>query len=354
MDLYGDFYSPVKLLSYGRRLNISIGSRSIGKSTGIGMHLLKDFIENGHRFIYMRRTKDETDDTAPNYFGDAVSILNDNGFSINDFSYINNKYFLNGELCGYSLSLRRQSKAKSMGISNVWWILYDEFMITPGESSFYLGGRNNMTREVDAMASLIQTVDRKKGKAFRNEVRVFLVGNAGTLYNPFLMNFDIDAMLRPETKYLAPKKEDYVVEMTDQVEATKDFKNSFGYYMSSKKVKAYAYENKFYDTLGAEAFILKKPDGPRSPLLTFEYDGENYGVYGYERAGYLYVSHEPTNRGKVLALTAQDHKPNYLMFENYRGHPGLVLIKDMYDKGAIRFFDLKCKSVIDFYLKYAI
>ena len=140
MDLYGIFYNPTKLLSYGRVLNFSIGSRSIGKSTGFAIMMLKDYIEKGRQFIYVRRTQDETQLTAPSYFDNAVDIMKSKGFDIQDFYYKGGEYYLNGELCGYAIPLSLQQKYKSSNYSSVWWILYDEFMIMPGSTARYIGG----------------------------------------------------------------------------------------------------------------------------------------------------------------------------------------------------------------------
>lgn len=350
-ELYGKFYSPAKLLSYGKVQNFSIGSRSIGKSTGIAIFLLKEFIEKGHMFVYVRRTKDETDLTAPAYFDNAVNILMDKGYKIQEFVYKGGEYFLNGKLCGFAIPLSLQQKYKSGNYSKVWWILYDEFMVAPGSGARYIGGSTNASAEVDAMASLFQTIDRGIGKAFRNETRIFFVGNAGTFFNPFFVAYGIDRMLRPDTKYLAPKNEIFVVELTSETEATKDIKESNGYKMSTERTKAYAYDNKFAD-LGSEVFIVKDPPGRHTMLVNIIYDGNTYGVYSYPDAGYLYICHKPCDGKPTIAITTDDHAPNYLMIKTWHGHPITQLIKQMYDLGSIRFSDFKCKMVIDFYLSY--
>lgn len=351
MNIYGKFYNPTKLLSYGRVLNFSQGSRSIGKSTGFAIMLLIDFIKNGHMWIYTRRTEDETQLTAPTYFDNAVDILNANGYNI-AVKYNGGRYYCNDKLAGYAIPLSLQQKYKSSNYSTVWWILYDEFMRMPGGAANYLGGKTNSMAEVEAMTSLYQTVDRGIGRAFRNETRIIFVGNAGSFFNPFYINYGIDRLLRPDTKYLAPKNEIYVVELTGETEATAEIKASYGYQMSTEKTKAYAYDNKFADLLGGDLFILNKPKGRRDPLCNLIYEGETYGVYMYEREGYLYISHEAIPGRVELSLTTEDHKPNYLLMHNWRGHPITQTIKVMYDKGALRFADHKCKMVIDFYLKY--
>lgn len=356
MNIYGIFYNPTKILSYGRVLNFSQGSRSIGKSTGFAIMLLLEWIKNKHMWIYTRRTEDETHLTAPTYFDNAVNILNSHGYNVK-VVYNGGRYYCNDVLCGYAIPLSLQQKYKSSNYSAVWWILYDEFMRMPGGSSNYLGGKTNSMAEVEAMTSLYQTVDRDVGRSFRNETRIIFVGNAGSFFNPFYINYGIDRLLRPDTKYLAPKSTEakpclYVVEMTGETEATAEIRRSNGYLMSTEKTKAYAYENQFADLLGGDEFILKTPKGRRDPLCNLIYEGETYGVYMYEKEGYIYISHEGIPGRVELSLTTEDHKPNYLLMHNWRGHPITQTIKLMYDRGALRFADHKCKLVIDFYLKY--
>ena len=351
--LYGKFYNPIHLLSYGKVLNFTIGSRSIGKSTGFAIYLIKEYIEKGRRFIYVRRTQDETQLTAPNYFDNAVDIMKAAGYEIKAFSYKGGEYYLNGELCGYAIPLSLQQKYKSSDYSSVWYILYDEFMIAPGSSARYIGGKSMASAEVEAMTSLYQTVDRGIGRAFRNETRIIFVGNAGTFFNPFFINYGIDKYLRPDTKYLSPKNDIYVVELTTETEATKDIKASNGYKMSTERSKAYAYENKFAD-LSGDDFIVHNPTGRYSQILNLVCDNETYGVYSYPDAGYLYVSHRECEARPTISITTKDHTPNYLMIQTWHGHPTTQLIKQMYDLGSMRFADYKCKMVIDTYLKYDI
>lgn len=350
-DVYGKFYSPIPLLSYNKPLSFSIGSRSVGKSTGFALYLLREFIEKGRQFIYCRRTDEELKLTAPNYFDNAVNILKANGYEVESLIYKGGQYFLDDKVCGYAIPLSLQQKYKSGNYSEVFYIIYDEFMIMPGTTtSTYLGGKNSSS-EVDAMASLYQTVDRGIGRAFRNETKIIFIGNAGSFFNPFFINYGIDKFLRPDTKHLAPKDDIYVLEQTFETEATKEIKNSFGYLISTEKTKSYAYENRYADLSGDE-FIEKKPEGTYTALCNLVVEGNKYGVYQYSDAGYVYISHKVADGRPVLSLTTSDHKPNYLMMKSWHNHPITKRIKDMYDMGCIRFYDYKCKMAIDFYLRY--
>ena len=350
-DVYGIFYNPTKLLSYGKPLLFSLGCRSIGKSTGIALKLLIDFIEKGRQFIYCRRTKDELMLTAANYFDNAVSILRANGWDIDNVVFSGGVYKMGDRICGYAIPLNLQQKYKSSNYSDVWYILYDEFMVMPGSQSRYIGGKSNISAEVEAMTSLYQTVDRGIGRAFRNETTIIFVGNAGSFYNPFFITYEIDRYLRPDTKYLSPKDSLYVVEFTRETEATKLIKESYGYLMSTEKTRSYAYDNRFAD-LSGDSFIEKNPPGTRTPLCNLIYEGNCYGVFAYWDAGYIYISHKRAEGRPDISLTTVDHRPNYLMMTSWKGHPVTKRIKEMYDTGNIRFYDYKCKMVIDFYLSY--
>lgn len=351
-DIYGKFYSPQRALDYGRPYVFSVGARSIGKTTGWAIHILREFLKRGRQFIYVRRTQDETQLTAEHYFDTAASIVAKFDKCEVIVEYTGGEYYINGELAGFAIPLSLQNKYKSGNFSGVWYILYDEFMIMPGSSARYIGGRNNSSAEVDAMSSLYQTVDRGEGKAFRNETTVVFIGNAGTYYNPFFIAYDIDRYLRPDTKYLAPKGALYVVEQTAETEATKEIKQSYSYLLSTQATKDYAYGNKYADLMRSKDFIQKTPQGDRTPLVTMVYEGNRYAVYAYMDKGYIWMGHGTCDGRPVISLTCEDHKPNYLLISQWRGNYVTNLIKQMYDRGSIRFQDQKCKMVLDFYLRY--
>ena len=105
------WFSIIPALSYGKYLNMIVGPRYTGKSVGTAIYVLYDYLKNGHKFMYVRRTKDTLELTAVDWFTSAVEILKDNGYEI-EFSYDAKNYYLNGEHCGYALPLNAQQKVK--------------------------------------------------------------------------------------------------------------------------------------------------------------------------------------------------------------------------------------------------
>lgn len=351
--IFGIFYSPLKVLSYGRFLNMSVGLRSIGKSTGWAIFFLLEFLFFGRQFIYSRRTEKELNKSKKDYFSDAISIISEYTDGIKSFKIEGNEYFMNGERCGFAVPLGTQQQNRgSMQGSNIWWILYDEFMIMPGTNSSYLGGKGNISAEVDALLGLRETVDRKKGMSYRNEVRIILCGNAATYFNPFFIYYGVDRYLRPDTKYLAPKGELWMLEQTFETEATKEIEESVAYKLARGAHREYAFKNKYADLHNAN--FIEKVKGDKDPLFNFSYEGGIYGIWGYNDGGYIYVSNEECKGCDTYSLTTADHRPNYYMLSRYSDSYDTVMLKRMYDFGAVRFKTAKCKMVVDFFLRYDI
>lgn len=352
-DIYGDFYNPTRLISTGKPYLFSIGVRSSGKSTGWLIHLLKEYIRYGHQFIYLRRDKEELDATAENAFNNAIIIYNnyyknnDRGFfeQIKTFEYKKQTYYLNGEVCGYGMSLSTQQKAKSLPLSNVWWILYDEFLISKAGGR-YLGGKDNIYKECEALMSLFITVDRGIDKPFRNELRCICIGNNETYMSPIFMRMGIDKYLNKESKFINPKSEGWAVEQTYEVDALKDSKKSNAYLLSSDYNRAYSFGGGVFDNT-----FIGKPDCATFPLFNVKYNDFTYGIAQTENGG-IFVSMKPYNVTTTLALTGPDHAPNYQLAKEWRSSYFMVALRDAIRSGKILYETQKARFAIETFYAY--
>lgn len=347
-DIYGNFYNPTKILSYNRPYCISLGVRSIGKSTGFAIHVLQDFIKNKHQFVYMRRTLDELKSTAPSALNNAVRIINNyyGKTVIESCTFEKNTYYVNGEIAGYAVPLSLEQKYKSIDYSNVYWIIYDEFLPRNGK---YLGGKENPFFEVECLESFFQTCDRKVDEAYSNRVRLICIGNNMTYYNPLILSLGADKYLTTDTKYLAPKGEMYVIEQTLSVEATKDMKNSNVYKLATDKTRRYAFEG----GIDNNAFI-GKPGGKLETICNLVYKGETFGVF-YSQEGVVWVSkNKCPGNVKTIAITASDHSVNYMLIKNWHDSYETSILRQAYNSGCILFENGKCRFMINQYFMYDI
>ena len=350
-DIYGDFYNPTKLLSTHKPYLFSIGVRSAGKSTGFCIHLLKEYMKSGKQFIYMRRTKDELEANAHKAFNNAIWIYNDyykgkKGYpKIESFEFKNNVYYINEKIAGFAIPLSLQSKYKSIDFSNVWYVLYDEFLISESGGT-YLGGRENMFKECEAIMSLFITVDRRIGEAFRNELTMICIGNNETYQSPVFMRMGIDKFLTKETRFLNPKNEGWAVEQTFSVKALSEAKKSNAYLLSSDYTKSYAFEGGIFD----EKFI-GCPDGRLYPLFNIAYSGYTYGVYNTENYD-IYISTKECRDCPTLAATGKDHSPDYELIKQWHSNFYMTKLRDSIVKGKIWYENARCKYAIETFYGY--
>lgn len=348
-EIYGKFYSPEKALSFGRSNIFSVGSRSIGKSTGQAIYLLERYAKTGNGFVYVRRTKDELLETAAGQFNNAYDILKSYNHEVPAIEYKGGKFLTEkGETAGYAIGLSVCDKKKSspLTIGECSYIVYDEFLPRNGS---YLGGRGSM-EEVDAIASLYQSIDRRPGQSYGLGTKVIYLGNAYSFYNPFFIHYGIDKMLRTDTKYLAPKGKIQMVEQTKETEATKDIQKSVGYQMSTESTRLSAYENNLQGSAGN---FIKKIKRPMEKMFAIEYEGERYSINMIDSMGILYIKRDNGPAPFIISATTEDHKPNYLLINRYSYHPATLELKSCFERGAVFFEDGKCQYMLLNYLMYS-
>lgn len=345
-EIYGEFYSPDKILSYGKPLNISVGSRSIGKSTGWAIKLLSDYTQNKKRWCYVRRDKDEVGLTAATWFDNAFDILRDGGWEP-PLPHLEKGVYYDDDknVLGYAVPLALQHKYKSVAYTDVWWEVYDEFLPMNGR---YLGGAGSM-KEVECIMSLYQTLDRGRGKAFRNEVKIVCVGNAYNYYNPIFIHYGVDKYLRTDTRYLSPKKGLWVVEQTRETEATKKIKTSFAYRLSTDTTKSQMYDNML---LGNAGSFIQKVTAPMHGLFNIIYEGVRYGVYLVPSKGKIYVCQRPCETNINICATTDDHKPNYLMIRRAAMFGATAELKSCFERGDVIFDSGKSQYMLYNYMLY--
>jgi hypothetical protein len=185
------------ILQHDFDYNFIVGGRSNGKTTGYQLEVaLPNYLNNKEQFVKIVRTND---DTVPLLNEDWIDVnvknkLKDKGLTyvyyrktfyigtIKDYEDYGLKKFVQekADVWGYVIPLSQQARYKSSDRSKVSTIVFDEFAIA--EEYMYL------PNEVEQLMSLISTIIRS-----RDNVKVFFIGNALSLKNPYFDYFGIDA-----------------------------------------------------------------------------------------------------------------------------------------------------------------
>lgn len=185
------------ILQHDFDYNFIVGGRSNGKTTGYQLEVaLENYLNNKEQFVKIVRTND---DTVPLLNEDWIDVnvknkLKSKGLTyvyyrktfyiglIKDYEDYGLKKFVQekADVWGYVIPLSQQARYKSSDRSKVSTIVFDEFAIA--DEYMYL------PNEVEQLMSLISTIIRS-----RDNVKVFFIGNALSLKNPYFDYFGIDA-----------------------------------------------------------------------------------------------------------------------------------------------------------------
>ncbi len=195
------FYSYDRVCSYDGTINFIVGGRSIGKTYGKQIRVIKRAFKFGEEFVWVRRDKDElrtaintffdaVSDEFPGYFFRVVGNVAEGAKGIpENFALLpqgEQKEILKKVTfvtLGYFIALTQAQKFKGSAFPKVRTMVFDEFILEKGF-------RRYMPDEVNTFLNLYSTINRKRqGK---DRVRAYLLANAVSLDNPYFIHYDID------------------------------------------------------------------------------------------------------------------------------------------------------------------
>lgn len=352
-EIYGNFWSPDHLLSYNKPLNISLGVRGLGKSTGCGIKCIGDYYDNKKLFIYTRRNDVELRQTMKDYFYGPLMIYNEKFGTKHDWTLEDGRYIdENKNTVGFAVPLSQADKYKSapFGALGVRTIIYDEFVLAKGKETGYLGNKETPYLEYDLLIRLYQTVDRAPGHSFLNETKIFCLGNFANLYNPILLGCGADKYMNINSKVVAPKDALWVVELTSEVGATSEMRSSYGYQLARAEIAKGDYDNNGYIT----GDNIKTMKGVMNPLLNVDYKGRGYGIYLCEKEGVVYVSEKQSTAVRTIALTMGDGKINQVTAVKWNKSTQMQVVRRFAEMGLCVFQTPRARTDLLTYLNFTL
>lgn len=335
------YYDGAKLLSLmdinGQKPEIYMvtTNRSGGKTTYFGRLCTKKFRDKGEKFAIIYRFNYELDDCADKFFKD-IGKLFFKGCTMTSKRKANGIYhelFLDGESCGYAISLNSADQLKKYShlFSDVVRMMFDEFQ---SETNHYC------TDEVRKLISIHTSIARGNGE-FVRYVPVYMIANPVTIINPYYVEMGISERLTDNTKFLRGDGfvlEQGYVESASVAQSQSAFNRAFAKnsYVGYSSQAVYLNDNK--------AFI-EKPDGVGRYLATIRYKGVDYGVREFAEAGVIYCDNKPDATYPIkLTVTTDDHQINYVMLK--RNDFFLSNMRWFFERGCFRFKDLRCKEAV--------
>ena len=332
------WFNPNQILSYKTLVSVVVGMRGGGKTYGFKKKAIRDFIDKGEQFIWLRRYGTETDEVKKTFFNDIRGDV-DLKKRYGDISYKvdGDDIVINDKIAGHFISLSTASKYKSTAYPKVTMIIFDEFIIERGMLRY-------MQSEVDMLYGLIETVQRQ-----RDNLRCILIANAVKFNNPYFIEWRV----RPFKKgFLHMKDRSVVIQMYVNKEFQKEKQESrIGKLTQGSDYYNMAIMNWFEDD--NEKFIAKKPNSAYY-RCTVRFEGDDYGFWLDPVKGRMYVNRQVDKNTRFkYTLSQKDHDINYYLVKSFNG-THIKEIVECYQLGVLYFSDVRVKGVVMEMLMYFI
>ena len=346
-DFMPQYYDGTKLLSMqdmnGNKpeIYISTSNRSAGKTTYFNRLCVNRFLDKGEKFALLYRFNYELDDCADKFFKDISALFfpNMEMESKRRASGIYHELFLDNKSCGYALSLNSADQIKKYShlFSDIMRMIFDEFQ---SETNHYC------VDEVKKLLSVHTSVARGQGEQVRY-VPVYMLSNPVSIINPYYVEMGISARLKDDTKFL--RGDGFVLEQGFISSASEEQKSS-GFNRAFAKNDYVAYSSECVYLNDNKSFV-DKPTGKSRYICTLKYKGTDFGLKEFTEDGFIYCDDKPdiTFKTKITVTTA-DHEVNYVMLK--RNDFFLSNLRYLFERGAFRFKDMRCKEAVLSALSY--
>lgn len=337
----GNYYDGTKLLSLtdinGNRPEIYMctTNRTGGKTTYFGRLVVNRFLDKREKFGLLYRYNYELDDCAEKFFKD-IGELFFNGYTMTSKKRAKGIYhelYLNGEPCGYAVSINSadQVKKNSHFFSDVKRLIFDEFQ---SESNTYC------PNEIKKFISVHTSMARGQGEQNRY-LPVYMLSNPVSIINPYYVELGISARLTDETRFL--RGDGFVLEQ-GFVESAADAQKSSGFNKAFSRNSYVAYSSESVYLNDNKAFV-DRPQGVGRYMATLKYNGQTYGIREFAEAGVIYCDDRADETFPLkITVTTDDHELNYVMLK--RNDLFLFNLRYYFERGCFRFKDLRCKEAV--------
>lgn len=343
-----DFYDWHKTLSYDADVTMVIGPRGVGKTFGLRKQCIKDFLKDGSRFVEVVRFKAELSGVADGYFNRLQDLPDFEDYIFRTdarYGWIakippegeegQKKPKPDWKLITYFIALSDAQRMKKRTFDKVRRIIFDESILESSDRY-----HNYLPNEFGILANLVDTVSRERADNDSLRPRVYLLGNACDLSNPYFAAYGVGTDLKFGYRWYADK-----TFLLHYVEAGEYGRQKLrgtvaGRMMRGTAAAEIAIENKF---VGVNSEFVKSKPSRAKFTFGIKCNGKTFGIWIDMQGGLYYVTDNiPNNTDKpIFALTAEDNRINYIAARS--ATKTLSYFKEVYYMNLVRYNTLNVK-----------
>jgi hypothetical protein len=325
------YYVFDKIRSYNGTYNFLVGGRGLGKTYGAKKKAIKDALEKGDEFIYVRRYKNELTVAKSTFFADLLHEFPKYDFKVSGSYALAAPANTRDEkkrdwvIIGYFVALSTSQNQKSVSYPKVKTIIYDEFIIETGMLHY-------LPNESVVFNNFYSTVDRSQDKT-----RVYFLANSVSIMNPYFIAYDITPEKITEFMLLyknATTGRHFVVchFPNSDAFATSVYETDFGQFIKGTEYAEYAVGNAFSDNNDS---LLDTKDSKSRYLFTLECKNGMFSVwFNMFTSAYFVQSKLPKAQEIYTMIPTKMTTDKILM--NFSDRP-LAYLRSAFKQGTVSF-----------------
>lgn len=318
MAKYYDWHTT---LSYNADVTMVVGARGIGKTYGLRKQCILDFLKHGWRFVEIVRYKKELSSVSDGYFS---KLAHDEAFKKyvfrTDARYMYIADNVEGEkdekgrqvktqwmVCGYFAALTEAQMQKKRTYDNVRRLIFDEAILE--RSDRY---HRYLLNEFATLANLVDTVSRERADTVGVQPRLYLLGNALDIANPYFARYKVGTDLQYGFRWYDHKTFLLHYVKDDEYAAEKMAGTVAGRMLAMSGDAGIASSNEFQ--MVSDEFVYPKPKRAKFSF-GIVLNGKRYGIWNDLSEGYVHVTGSIPNGmdKRTFTLTMADSRTNYMM-----------------------------------------
>jgi len=326
-----NYYDWQRVFSYNALFNFSITERGLGKTYGFLISRIRQTYYTHRKTIMLTKFQNELEGKHSYQQSVFSTIVND--IMLNDevdlpkdkleFTLEQNHIYLNGEVCisFYAISMAEKVR-KITALKEYDFLAHDE-AITFG---------HYIKNEIDKLLIIYDTMNRRK--PIDKSVKLYLLGNAITKYNPYFEYFGFNE-LKKGYNYIHDTR--WLIHISDEKE--------YALERSTSAISLLAREDSKYIKMASEnAFIYDESDfvAPNIKDFTKHYFKLflNESTYTFSKINNGYYLHTKKNAQAIYHVMKPNEQSTKLSRVRF------INIKKAYHQGLLYFENIKIK--IDF------
>lgn len=328
------YYDWEKTFSYDADITLIIGGRGIGKTYGMRLANVRQYLKTGERFVEVCRYQREIKDIGEGYFD---RIDRNEEFPGYVFKFEKDRFYIaekpvenekpSWETIGYIVGLTSQQSLKKRTFDNVRRIVMDEAVLERADKY-----HKYLPNEYVTFANLISTILREDPDT-PTRGRVYLLGNACDLLNPYLQNLGVDHA--PKFGYSWFRSKTVLLHYVEPVDVESKVSNTLVGRMLAGTDEA----EKMFNNAFSDAGFDYVEDKPKNAQFRYGivFQDMRFGVWVDWAKNRFYVNRQIANdpHALIYALTTRDNKIDYQMAK--RTEEQLKFLMEMYYSGCVYY-----------------